>query len=332
MPKFLNTSQIIKTQGGFGFFASGSTAFQATSSQASTPAQLDITISSSLPTNIISNTTLNPFIRFTLVSGSNRTAGINQDIIIRFFSQSHIQPKYTSSFPITPNRVFAASQSLYITASSNESVTFLDVNVPTPIGFNAFGNLIHSAISSSRFNRNNVISASFTTGSDQKSHTTSINYVGLKGVVPLPTFFTGSSPIGNTSMSVSYSNTGSGALNFVPIEQLHIASASYTLQIPSTDADSLEIIQGISSSGFVNKQSVNPELTSTVLFISSSGKLGVGLRNPKATLQVSGSHKADKISTIAKPEKGRSIVLENELIKFFEVTDTDRQLDLDNNE
>ena len=85
MPKFLNTSQIIKTQGGFGFFASGSTAFQATSSQASTPAQLDITISSSLPTNIISNTTLNPFIRFTLVSGSNRTAGINQDIIIRFF-------------------------------------------------------------------------------------------------------------------------------------------------------------------------------------------------------------------------------------------------------
>ena len=58
MPKFLNISQIVKTQGGFGFFASGSTAFQATSSQASTPAQLDITISSSLPTNIISNTTL----------------------------------------------------------------------------------------------------------------------------------------------------------------------------------------------------------------------------------------------------------------------------------
>ncbi len=96
MPSYLQQSEIIRSIGGFTFHSSGSE-FIPTSSNASTAAQLNISISSSLPTNIISNTTLNPFIRFTVVSGSNRPSRISDDIVIRFFSQSHIQTKYTSS-------------------------------------------------------------------------------------------------------------------------------------------------------------------------------------------------------------------------------------------
>ena len=52
------------------FFPSGS-AFNATSSNASTAAQVDILVTSNLPENFVSDTVLNPYIQIPFISGSN---------------------------------------------------------------------------------------------------------------------------------------------------------------------------------------------------------------------------------------------------------------------
>ena len=279
MPNYLNQSVLVKNIGGFSFFSSGSTAFESTSSNASTAAQLDINISSSLPTNIINNTTLNPYIRFTVVSGSNTSNGIDQEIIIRFFSSSHIQPKYTSSADTTnPGYVLIPSRSLYITSSNTEEITIIDVPYTNPTSYSVLASSIHNTLTGSSYFIGNSLSASKT--STAKSETVSIHYNNYRGAVGTsPTLYTGSGAIPLTSgISVSYTSTGSGALNFSPQAQLHFASSSYQLRLNTENPNSLELTQGISSSGFVS----NTKTESTLLFFSSSGKIGLGTKNPKS--------------------------------------------------
>tara|TARA_R110000787_G_scaffold28676_3_gene78084 strand:+ start:1303 stop:3264 length:1962 start_codon:yes stop_codon:yes gene_type:complete len=279
MPNYLNQNNVIKNIGGFSFFSSGSTAYQPTSSNASTAAQLDINISSSLPTNIINNTTLNPYIRFTVVSGSNRSNGIDQEIIIRFFSSSHIQPKYTSSVDTTnPGYVLIPSRSLYITSSNTEEITIVDVPYTNPTSYSVLASSIHDILTGSSYFIGNSLSASKTSIAEQ-SEIVSIHYSNYRGAVGTPpTVYTGSGAIPLTSgISVSYTSTGSGALNFTPQSQLHFASSSYHFRLNTEDQNSLELTQGISSSGFTSNS--KPDLT--LMYFSSSGKIGFNTKNPK---------------------------------------------------
>jgi len=287
MPQdYLNISNVIKTIGGFSFFSSGSTSYIPTSSNASTAAQLDINLSSSLPTNIINNTTLNPYIRFTVVSGSNRSDGIDQEIIIRFFSSSHIQPKYTSSANTTnPGYVLIPSRSLYITSSNTEEITIVDVPYTNPTSYSVLASSIHDILTGSSYFIGNNLSASKTLEED--NNTVSIHYTNYKGAVGTsPTVYTGSGaiPLGS-GISVSYTSTGSGALNFTPQSQLHFASSSFQLRLNTEDQDSLELTQGISSSGFTNSNQVD----TTLMYFSSSGDIGVNTKNPQSAFDVSGS-------------------------------------------
>ena len=318
MPNYLNQSDVAKNIGGFSFFSSGSTAFESTSSNAATAAQLDISINSSLPTNIINNTTLNPYIRFTVISGSNRSDGIDQEIIIRFFSSSHIQPKYTSSANTTnPGYVLIPSRSLYITSSNTEAATIIDVPYTNPTSYSTLASSLHDILTGSSYFVGNSLSASKNVGEDITR--ISIHYTNNRGAVGTsPTVYTGSGaiPLGS-GISVSYTSTGSGALNFTPQSQLHFASSSYQFRLNTEDQNSLELTQGISSSGFTS----NTKTESTLLFFSSSGKIGVGTRNPKADFDISGSIQGGEI--ITKPTTGRPIRIKDSEIKFYETTQID---------
>ena len=323
MPQnYLNQSEVVKVIGGLTYFSSGSTAMTPTSSNASTAAQLDINISSSLPTNIINNTTLNPYIRFTVVSGSNRSNGIDQEIIIRFFSSSHIQPKYASSADTTnPGYVLIPSRSLYITSSNTEEVTIIDVPYTNPTSYSNLATLLHNTLTGSSYFINNDLSASKTSITEQ-NEIISIHYNRYKGTVgsygSTPTLYTGSGGIPFTSgMSVTYTSTGSGALNFTPIENIHFASASYNFRLNTENQGDLELTQGISSSGFTSNSKTDP----TLMYFSSSGHVGIGTKTPKADLEVTGSIQADKIITKAK--EGRPIVISDSEIKFYETTQID---------
>ena len=86
---YSNTNSVTITPGGSIALIPSNSAFSPTSSAPNKQAELEINISSSFPANIISDTKQNPFIRFTVISGSN-LGGTNSDIVIRFFSQSHI--------------------------------------------------------------------------------------------------------------------------------------------------------------------------------------------------------------------------------------------------
>ncbi len=318
MPNYLNQSNIVKNIGGFSFFSSGSTAFESTSSNASTAAQLDISISSSLPTNIINNTTLNPYIRFTIVSGSNRSDGIDQEIIIRFFSSSHIQPKYTSSAATTnPGYILIPSRSLYITSSNTEAATIIDVLYNNPTSYSTLASSLYDTLTGSSYFTGNSLSASKTSAA--KNETVSIHYNNYRGAVGTsPTLYTGSGAIPLSSgISVSYTSTGSGALNFSPQAQLHFASSSYQFRLNTEDQNSLELTQGISSSGFIS----NTKTESTLLFFSSSGKVGFGTKDPKADVDISGSIQGGEI--ITKPTTGRPIRIKDSEIKFYETTQND---------
>ena len=319
MPNYLNQSNVIKNIGGFSFFSSGSTAFESTSSNASTAAQLDINLSSSLPTNIINNTTLNPYIRFTVVSGSGRSDGIDQEIIIRFFSSSHIQPKYTSSADTTnPGYVLISSRSLYITSSNTEEISIIDVPYTNPTSYSVLASSIHDILTGSGYFQGNNLSASKTSIAEQ-NEIISIHYNNSRGAVGTsPTVYTGSGAIPLTSgISVSYTSTGSGAFNFSPQPQLHFASASYNFRLNTENQDNLELAQGISSSGFTSNTKTEP----TLLFFSSSGKVGFGTKNPKSDVDISGSIRGTEILT--NPKTGRNIKMEGDEIKFYETNQED---------
>ena len=282
MPTYLNTSQIVKTIGGLSIFSSGSTTLLPTSSNASTAAELTINVSSSLPTNIINNTVLNPYIRFTVISGSNRSDGINQDVAIRFFTQSHVQSKYTSSVATTTIG-YVESSSLYLTSSANEEITFIDIKYSNPTNGISLGQAIHNALTGSTIFQEGLSASQTSTG---KNHITTIHYNNFKGVVPSSTLelYTGSGeiPLSN-NLSVSYSDTGSGALNFIPQPQLHFASASFHLRLNTTSPGDFEITQGVSSSGFIKSSNTNDRL----LFFSGSGRIGLKTDDPQVDFDIS---------------------------------------------
>ena len=142
------------------FTPSGS-AYAPTSSNASVAAQVDIIVSSHPTTTIISEDVLNPYLQIPLISGSN-LGGINNDLLIRFYSQSHIEPKYLNSIdPLNVGGYFKSSaENLYITQSVNENFTFRDILYTTNDSGSALRDKIFNAITGSSAYRNGAISAS----------------------------------------------------------------------------------------------------------------------------------------------------------------------------
>ena len=318
MPQYNFTlqNQVLATPGGTLSFIPSASLFNVTSSNNATPASLNLNVSSSLPSNIINNTTLNPYIRFTLISGSNS----NSDLVIRFFSQSHIQTKYTSSNnKNNPNFVFPESSSLYFTGSSTDNIEFVNVKYTSGLSGIALGGLIHDAITSSRPHKTGLISASKSNTSTL--HTTTINYTNIRGEITVtPTVYTGSGaiPLGS-NIEATYSTSGSGGFNFA--EAFVISPESASLLIgptnETTDTSNISFRQGTGSPSFIASGKTDP----TLMYFSSSGKIGFGTKDPKADVDISGSIQGVEIVT--KPTTGRPIRIRDSEIKFYETTQTD---------
>lgn len=284
MPNYLQQDIVKSNTRGFVFFSSGSTIYLPSSSNAATAAVLQIKVSSSLPSNIISNTDINPFIKFTTVSGSNTSNGLDNKTVIRFFTASHVQEKYRSSSGTTSiGYMPPTSKSLYHTGSTSvENLNFIDINYSRETTGGVLGNQIYEAIFNSSLQTTGLISASFESSSNL--HTTTITYTQRRGEIGTPSeVFTGSGaiPLGE-SISTQYTDTGSGALNFIPQQTLIQESASYVVSPDINDNSSFEIKQGISSSAFIT----NSQPTETILYFSGSGKVGLNTNDPQSDFDI----------------------------------------------
>ncbi len=320
MPQYNSTisNTVFATPGGTLSFVPSASLLNVTSSNNATPASLNLNVSSSLPLNIINNTTLNPYIRFTLVSGSNNAP--NTDLVIRFFSQSHIQTKYTSSDnKNNPFFVFSESSSLYLTGSSTDNIEFIDINYTSGSNGIVLGGLIHDAITSSTPHKTGLISASKSNTS--LLHTTTISYTDIRGEITVtPTVYTGSGAILlGSNIEATYSTSGSGTFNFA--EQFVLSKESGSLLIGPTDeitdTSNISFRQGTGSPGFIASGKTDP----TLMYFSSSGKIGFGTKDPKADVDISGSIQGEEI--ITKPTTGRPIRIKDSEIKFYETTQND---------
>ena len=130
MSNYIQTNLIQSNGDGALLFTPSSSYYNITSSAPSTPAHIDIVVSSHPISNLISNTELNPYLQIPIISGSNFTSGINQDLLIRFFTQSHIEPTYQNRVALSNNisgYILTASESLYVTQSSVNNFTFRDI-------------------------------------------------------------------------------------------------------------------------------------------------------------------------------------------------------------
>ena len=320
MPQYNSTitNAVFATPGGTLSFVPSASLFNVTSSNNATPASLNLNVSSSLPLNIINNTTLNPYIRFTLISGSNNNP--NSDLVIRFFSQSHIQTKYTSSDnKNNPSFVLSESSSLYLTKSSTDNIEFVDINYTSGSNGIVLGGLIHDAITSSTPHKTGLISASKSNTS--LLHTTTISYTDIRGEITItPTVYTGSGaiPLGS-SIEATYSTSGSGSFNFAESFVLNQESGSLLIGPTDeiTDTSNISFRQGTGSPGFIASGKTDP----TLMYFSSSGKIGFGTKDPRADVDISGSIQGEEI--ITKPTTGRPIRIKDSEIKFYETTQND---------
>ena len=129
MPIYTNVPIVTGNPDGSITFTPSGSAYSPTSSNASTAGQIDIVVSNHTTTNIISNTALNPYLQIPLISGSH-LGGIDSDLIIRFYSQSHIQTKYIPTVNKNNNitgYISSSIENFYVTQSSTENFEFRDI-------------------------------------------------------------------------------------------------------------------------------------------------------------------------------------------------------------
>ena len=255
------------------FTPSGS-AYAPTSSNASVAAQVDIIVSSHPTTTIISN------------SGSH-LGGINNDLLIRFYSQSHIEPKYLSSIdPLNVGGYFRSStKNLYVTQSINENFTFRDIAYTTNDSGSALRDKIFNAITGSSSYRNGAISASVNsnTSGGFNYFSCSIHYNGSKGEIHSPVRYTGSFSTLSSSLFINTPNPGEGPfLNFAESLIMPRLSSSLTIGFDYKDPTSIQFTTETSSLGYIESGRTNPNL----FYFSSSGNLGIKTNNPTVEFDV----------------------------------------------
>ena len=261
------------------FYPSGSN-YNVTSSAPATAAEVEIKIPPTLNGNLISNTELNPYIRIPIISGSFTSTGDDTELVIRFFTSSHFTDNNLNAFTVKGggNNVLEISSSIYYTGS-NSSTTFRDILVDPGTSGSAFStalrNTIFNAITGSRFYNSGLISAS-----KQGDFTSSIHFIGAKGVTNLPVAYTGSL-VATESFFVSRSIEGTGALNFAePTRILSPASSSFNINFDNTDKESVSFNIGTSSLGYAASGRTND----TLLYFSGSGNIGFNTKDPQTGL------------------------------------------------
>ncbi len=325
MPIYTNVPIVTGNPDGSITFTPSGSAYAPTSSNASTAGQIDIVVSSHPISNLISNTELNPYLQIPLISGSH-LSGTDSDLVIRFYSQSHIQTKYVNTVSKNNNitgYISSSIENFYVTASSTETFQFRDIPYITNDSGSVLRDKIFNVITGSAPHRQSLISASLHQSSlgGIKYFSCSIHYNNIRGNLKPPTRFTGSFSTLSSSLLINNIDLGSGAgLNFTEALIMPKVSSSLQMQFDPTDPTSIEFAQGTSSLSFVASGRTEP----TLMYFSSSGDVGVGTKDPKSTFDVSGSIKSEEIIILG-PKEGRPIKIKDTEIKFYETTETNPQ-------
>jgi hypothetical protein len=277
--------------GTISFTPSGS-AYAPTSSNAATAAQVDIIVSSHTLTNIISNApnaNFNPYLQIPLISGSNFLEGINQDLIIRFYSASHLNENYLHVFNSTSDTLITgylseSCDTLYYSSLPLGS-EFRDISYVTNDSGSLLRDKIFDIITGSAAHRlHSSISASKNESSAGgiNYYSCSIHYINIRGQINPPSIYTGSFSELSGSLMISAPNTGSGLLNFV--ENLTMPSVSSSFNIGFDPLDGKSMLFSVSTSSLSYEGTGRS--SSNLLYFSSSGKIGINTSDPQSGFDV----------------------------------------------
>jgi hypothetical protein len=288
----LTTNIIYNNDDGLHFVPSSSLFFPLEGTSATSQ---EFTISSSASGSEFLQGGLIPYIIIPVLSGSSTSDGQDVLEIIRY---------HTSSYDL-PFSTFGASSSLYFT-SSNTRATYRDVAIEGTDNPSTILLKTYNVLFSSSFNLR-TYSASIQTNESIK-----LNFLS-RGYFNPPTIFTSS--ISTNRFFITTLLTGSGDLNYTEPYLINVASSSISFTRDRDDTNSMEFTIGTGSFGYT------ADAPYTLMYFSSSGKIGIGTKTPKADLEVTGSIQADKIITKAK--EGRPIVISDSEIKFYETTQID---------
>ena len=316
MPKILtNTLSFNSTPTGQKIvFTPSESLYAPTSSAPSTAASYEIQIPSTLPASIINTETsrsgldndpiVEPYIKFELMSGSY-TGGEPEELIIRFFTQSHFNNSVTKSLfddmqgNINSNfgfNVAASSASLYFTSSNSIRTKYQDILVTPGASKGAANSLIirdqiSDAITSSAQHIAGNISQS-----NSGNLTSSIFYIKLRRATNTPTIHTGSIHADSGSgFKIKTLDAGSGTiLNYSENYIMNEASASLIIESDPDDRGSIIFNQGTSSLGYISSGNTKEP---TLFYFSGSGRVGLGTTKPESDFDVrADSFKVQNIS------------------------------------
>ncbi|MDB4572104.1 hypothetical protein N9Z72_02370 [Akkermansiaceae bacterium] len=284
MPNYSTFNTIISdTLSGLQFYPSESQ-YIPTSSAAATSAEYELYFPSTLGGTLISNTEANPYIIIPIISSSAISSGVDEQLIIRFFTSSHFASKDIENFEINSGfNVLSISSSLYFTSSTNvTNIKYRDVlvNPGTKGSSNSIliRNLVHDLITGSSYYKNGLISAS-----KQGNFTSSIHYTDVnRGKQNLPFLYTGSLSVAE-SFSFNTVSQGSGTFNFKEnTNRLDPASSSFSINFDNTDKESISFNVGTASLGYAASGRTND----TLLYFSGSGNIGLNTNDPQVGFDV----------------------------------------------
>ena len=298
MGKTLNRNSIfISTDGKIQFFHSESK-FQPTSSAPATAASFHIIVDENVGGSIISDSAMNPYIKFSIISSSFTNTGVDEELIIRFFTSSHFADRFTNSFTgnsdllnvsqsfkefyYTSSNTFAEYRDIRVFATASDSDGDANTEYATVLR-----NKIHDAITGSKFVLGGSVSQS-----KSGNNTSSIFFNRLKGVVPAPVFHTGSLAAYGASVTSSFKvqtiSTGSGTLNYSDLYVLSDDSASYIIGTDPTDKISFQISVGTASLAHTGSQATQSILLYASGGAGGEGRVGFGTTNPKTRFDFKG--------------------------------------------
>jgi hypothetical protein len=296
---------IIETfDSGIYMFPSGSY-YTLTGSDAPNPPSYNIILPKTLSEDFITNTGIQPYIKFELVSasmgaGNRLNPYVPWDFFIRFYTASHFADnfhyKFTGENDIGQMKSYSVegvevgSSSLYITGSSPKSF-YRDVKYEKGMTGLQLRNSIFNVLSgSTSFIVGHLSASKHQDDVDEETgivnnYTCSLFYKTFRGISNDPIYHTGSLHHESSPISQTLSD-GSGS-DSIPIgPQLIAASASMQMGIDPLDGLSFKMSVGTASLAHSGSQLDEK----TVLYVSGGvggqGRVGFGTTNPKTKFDI----------------------------------------------
>ena len=298
MPQYTNKTPvnlIDTTPTGIYFYPSGSF-YTPTGSAPTEPASYNIIIPRTISENFVTNSGLQPYIQFELVSsslgaGPRSNRNIPWEYYIRFYTASHFTEEQLLTVDGNNDILGTISESLYYTSSIEQKTWYRDVEYKKGMSALEMRNAINNIITGSTQYILGQISTSLHQDEEDPStgfinnFTCSLFYKAFRGISSEPVFYTGSlhPDLGTKKQILS---DGSGSNNFPVGPELILASASMVMEVDPLDNLSFKMSVATSSLAHSGSQLVKK----TILYVSGGaggqGRVGFGTTNPKTKFDI----------------------------------------------